>query len=361
MTKKRQHYKQEAGEIALVDVNESVEVDVEKTPEAPLVLPGKQLAAFRQAKHLTVEDVSAFLKLAPRQVIAIENDDYAALPGMVITRGFFRAYAKMLEVDAAPLLAGLPEAKMPTQDTTPAPNIDARPFEMNWPLKRHSFMPKLLTILIAVAVIGAGAYYSLDKMGGLSAAEESLKQAELPEQSQSDETSSDAATSGEPKNESLLDKFNNLSLSPSTPASEDAGKAAPAPTVNNQPAVAPENANVPPAAEKAVNNPVPATSAAEPVKPVTPVAATPVTPAVTNMQNALQLSSSGESWVEARRVSDNKVVFSKLMRSGDVETVDVSEPIQVVIGNISGITATLRGQPVSMAGSKNNVARLTLK
>lgn len=357
MNKKRQHNKHEAGEIVLVDVNESVEVEVEKQPEEPRVLPGQQLAAFRQAKHLSVEDVSKFLKLAPRQVVAIENDDYAALPGMVITRGFFRAYAKMLEVDPAPLLAGLPEAKMPVQDTTPAPNIDARPFEMNWPLRRHSWMPKLLTGLVIVAIIGAAASYVL-KTGGLSAAEESLKQAELPESSSNaDENTAttDAPAAEESKNDSLLEKFNSLSLSPNAASSDEAAKAAPAATVapaSTQPAV------VEAPAKPAVTTPV---NAAESVKPAAPAVVTPTAVSASSGQNALQLSSSSDSWVEARRISDNKVVFSKLMRSGDVESVDVTEPVQLVVGNISGITATLRGQPVSFAGSKNNVARLTLK
>jgi cytoskeletal protein RodZ len=67
--------------------------------------PGAQLMEARKALGLTVESVAAQLNLATRQIRALETDDYAALPGVATTRGFFRAYAKLLKLDAVPLLA----------------------------------------------------------------------------------------------------------------------------------------------------------------------------------------------------------------------------------------------------------------
>src|ERR1700736_2109394 len=66
--------------------------------------PGAQLAAQRQALNWSIEQVANQLNLAPRQIQAIEADNYAALPGMASVRGFIRAYAKLLKIDAAPLL-----------------------------------------------------------------------------------------------------------------------------------------------------------------------------------------------------------------------------------------------------------------
>ena len=56
--------------------------------------PGAKLAAGRVALGWTVEQVAAQLKLAPRQIIALEKDDYRALPEAAIVKGFTRAYAK---------------------------------------------------------------------------------------------------------------------------------------------------------------------------------------------------------------------------------------------------------------------------
>lgn len=54
---------------------------------------------------LSVEQVADQLKLAARQVVAIEQGDYDALPNRAVTRGFIRAYAKAMRLDPAPLVA----------------------------------------------------------------------------------------------------------------------------------------------------------------------------------------------------------------------------------------------------------------
>src|SRR6476661_11168917 len=67
--------------------------------------PGMQLAMRRQQFNWTVEQVASQLNLAPRQIHAMETDNYDALPGMAVARGFIRSYAKLLKLDSAPLLA----------------------------------------------------------------------------------------------------------------------------------------------------------------------------------------------------------------------------------------------------------------
>jgi len=67
--------------------------------------PGAALAAAREAMGLSIEQVADQLKLAPRQVQAIEQGDFDALPNRAVTRGFIRAYAKAMRLDPAPLVA----------------------------------------------------------------------------------------------------------------------------------------------------------------------------------------------------------------------------------------------------------------
>ena len=67
--------------------------------------PGAQLAAQREAMGLSIDQIADQLKLAPRQVVALEQGDFAALPNMAVTRGFIRAYAKVVRLDPAPLVA----------------------------------------------------------------------------------------------------------------------------------------------------------------------------------------------------------------------------------------------------------------
>jgi cytoskeleton protein RodZ len=72
---------------------------------------GAMLAAAREAAGLSIDAVAGQLKLAPRQVRAIEAGDFAALPGRTFVRGFARNYARLLGLDAATVLAALPDAE----------------------------------------------------------------------------------------------------------------------------------------------------------------------------------------------------------------------------------------------------------
>ncbi len=79
--------------------------EIQTTQLAPENLsPGRTLAAARAARGLSVEDVADRLKFAPRQIEALEADDYGALPGAAIIRGMIRGYARMLELDGAALI-----------------------------------------------------------------------------------------------------------------------------------------------------------------------------------------------------------------------------------------------------------------
>ena len=86
-----------------------------RRPATASGIPGKALAAQREAMGWTVEQVADQLKLAVRQVVALEAGDYAALPGPAVTRGFVRAYAKLVKLDPAPLVAQI------AMDTPPTP------------------------------------------------------------------------------------------------------------------------------------------------------------------------------------------------------------------------------------------------
>jgi cytoskeleton protein RodZ len=60
---------------------------------------GDQLRAARVAQGLTIESVAKQLKLAPRQVTALESDDVAALPDGPFVRGFVRNYARLVKIN----------------------------------------------------------------------------------------------------------------------------------------------------------------------------------------------------------------------------------------------------------------------
>ena len=57
---------------------------------------GARLRAAREAAGLSIDAVAQQLKLAPRQVRALEDDDFAQLPGRTFVRGFMRNYARLV-------------------------------------------------------------------------------------------------------------------------------------------------------------------------------------------------------------------------------------------------------------------------
>jgi cytoskeleton protein RodZ len=66
---------------------------------------GAELAQARQALGLSVADVAQQLKYSTRQIEALEEDRFEKLPGGTFARGMLRAYAKLVKLDAEPLLA----------------------------------------------------------------------------------------------------------------------------------------------------------------------------------------------------------------------------------------------------------------
>ncbi|MEW5908423.1 MAG: RodZ domain-containing protein [Thermodesulfobacteriota bacterium] len=61
---------------------------------------GKYLQAAREAKGIRLEDVSDETKISIYKLIQLENEDFKRLPEEVYVRGFIRAYAKAIGIDA---------------------------------------------------------------------------------------------------------------------------------------------------------------------------------------------------------------------------------------------------------------------
>ncbi len=131
------------------------------TPEAelPAQLPGEILAARREEMRLSVDEVSSRLKLASRQILALEENDFAQLPGMATVRGFIRSYAKLLELDPELLIALVASRKDPAVDSVvarrplPSPGFSGRRYS---PPARHRSAARRLSGLAAVILIFVG-------------------------------------------------------------------------------------------------------------------------------------------------------------------------------------------------------------
>lgn len=135
------------------------EIPAEPEAELPTQLPGEILAARREEMRLSIEEVSTRLKLAPRQIAALEENDFAQLPGLATLRGFIRSYAKLLELKPDPLIAMLANEPDPAIDTIvarrplPSPGFNGRRYS---PPTRHRSAARRLSGLAALIVIFVG-------------------------------------------------------------------------------------------------------------------------------------------------------------------------------------------------------------
>jgi len=73
---------------------------------------GQRLRRAREARGMSIADVSQALKLGPKQVEALEAENWGALPGNTMIRGFIRNYARLLNLDSEPLMRDLDAAHL---------------------------------------------------------------------------------------------------------------------------------------------------------------------------------------------------------------------------------------------------------
>lgn len=86
-------------------------VGKELPPQQPQLNVGMVMREARERLGMSVNDVAERIKFAPRQVEALESNDFAHLPQTTFLRGFVRSYARILQLDEDALLASLPAAE----------------------------------------------------------------------------------------------------------------------------------------------------------------------------------------------------------------------------------------------------------
>lgn len=328
-------------------------------PKAPAAHPGAtpgatigaQLAAQREAMGLTVDQIADQLKLAPRQVVALEAGDYDALPNMAVTRGFVRAYAKVVKIDAAPLVAMIEVNPVAGHERPPVRRemVGTAFSESRFPSmterssRRSGWLMGAALVAVVAAAFGAyhvGLFPNLT-VGGLT-----------------------APAAGAP----AVSASASASAAPVAPAATPAIATVPAGTTSaplqspNVPLI-----SVPPQDGASATTPAgsaatvpgmpaqgvqPAPAAAAPGVAAAGVAVKPVTPAVTPAATAsaggvLVLKAIEDSWITIQPPG-KKVLVSRMLKAGSTETFDIAEPALLIVGKPSHVQATLRGAALEL-------------
>lgn len=315
--------------------------------------PGTRLRVAREARGESVHEVAFAIKLSPRQVEALEKDDFSALPGMAFVRGFARNYARYLGLDAAPLLDGIERLAGAGQpDLSPIRNADGD-LPAGGAGRRGSF-PAGAVVAVLLVLLGVGWYFDWFRTEPPAALE--LQAEPVPGFAPAPTEGAGApGAGGEPVVAPAL-----VPLAPAIEA------ATPAPA--QAPAVTNEAAPVSPAAPVGVG--VPAPAGAAPSSAMAPAAASaavqPAADAAASTTDAradgnrLSFRFGGDSWIEVRDASGT-LLHSGTNRAGSSRVVQGTPPFRLVVGNAANVVLERDGKTIDLAAhTRGSVARLTL-
>lgn len=108
--------------------------------------PGAQLAQIREKKGYSREYVAGKLHLRVRLIELLETDSYDQMPETVFIKGYFRAYAKLLEVPPEPFL----------ELFTSLHTVERKTEKTLWQGKRETYRKaKIVRWVTAMIVVGA--------------------------------------------------------------------------------------------------------------------------------------------------------------------------------------------------------------
>ncbi len=86
---------------------------VSETPAGAAGSVGSALRALRESKGWSLDEVSSRIKFSTKQIEALENEEWAALPTGVSLRGLVRNYARLLGADSQAIVDSLdPKARV---------------------------------------------------------------------------------------------------------------------------------------------------------------------------------------------------------------------------------------------------------
>lgn len=295
----------------------------------PAVSVGATLREARERRQLSVEDIHNRLRISLRQIVALENDDFAVLPESTITRGFIRNYAKFLEIDAEPLLNAYKSSVQEPEHkniSIPSANI---PISKRQPTDWKKYVYASLVIVLGVVgwlIYNDAAIHSFI-----------MSQTSTPAEKQA-EPVAPPTENHEP-----------LPM-PALPQAERTPEVAADPATAASQAQAQTQAVVTGEDQAAATNQLPATNPA-PAE----------TPAAASTAGKLSLSFNEDSWVSITD-STGKEIFNKTKRAGSQDEVDGVPPFKIIIGNAGGSQLSYNGKQIDLAPyTRLNVARITLE
>ena len=278
---------------------------------------GAELRSAREALGLTVSEVAHQLKLAPRQVEALEAGRFDALPGGTFVRGMLRNYARLVKLTPEPLLEHL-SGRFEAPDANRLAARYSQPVPFSDSARRSTFV--YLGLSLAVLTLGGGVAFQWYREHKAPAQLAAAAKRTAPR------PAAPAAPKSEPKR-----------VEPLAQAQVTA---------------------------KVNAAPPPPPAAVEKVAAVSAVPSASTTPALTDRRSGgshrLVIRCEEEAWIEVKDANDRMLV-SSLNPAGSERIVRSRGPLTLVIGNAAHVQVIHNDKPVDLAAhTKLSIARFTL-
>ncbi|MFG1488940.1 RodZ domain-containing protein [Oceanospirillum sp. HFRX-1_2] len=303
--------------------------DMQADVQLPENMPGEQLKKGRERMQLSTREVSEQLNLKHSFVQMIEDDNYSALPGATFVRGYLRAYAKLVGVDAESLV----DTYNANFNEEPKPEERYKPVDTIRPQRSFSDpLIKYTTLAVVAALIALSIMWWQSRNG---AEPLSLIQ-------------SDTVTVETSEGETIIAQMD-LSGAEENPIAEQ--------VVAVEEGESTEVASDDSATENS--------EAASPDAAETVAVSEEPTPEEIGQsamgQERFTITFTEECWVEVTDGRDIKVV-ANLKQAGEESVVEGLPPFKLMIGNAGGATVTYQGEVVDLKPhtNRNNIARFTL-
>ena len=297
--------------------------------------PGAILARVREEQGLSQRNAADDLNLPIHIVDAIETNDAERLPAEVFTRGYIRAYAKLLSLDPEPLLTALKfeQKPEPVEPETPTAMPQLSPEVMRY--------GSIAGAALVVLVIGWWVFSPGDEAmetGEVAASPDAIIDAtsESATEAQNPTTDSAANAGSEDFPEGIAIETEQIS---ERRVVDDLIS-----DENPQVAVVEQASDYADQPEEAVQH-----AASSGTRRLTP-----------DGTEQLSLSFTEDCWVEIR-AKDNSMLYANLGKAERQWQFQGQGPFQLLIGYAPGVLVEYNGEPISLAPhTRNNVARLVL-
>ena len=267
---------------------------------------GASLRAAREAQGLSIQDVARQLRLMNRQIVAMENEDFASLGQPVFARGFVRNYARLLGLDAQALLHTMGGHVEPVDVIqVPAVVLPGAWFTSGWLIAG-------LVALLMFTVVPIGLYAWL----GSDADEVALAHVPQPQRP--------------------------------TPAVAVPAPAPASPPTEKMP-------EIPASILNTENGAAGISSVAPPTESIPPAPASAV------IQREMRFEFADDAWLEVKD-GTGKVLYRHMNGRGSNLSLTGQPPLSLVIGNATQVSMTYGGRPLDLKPYIDaNVARFNLE